>query len=142
MKILTASLFALGTLSIPVSAEAQSRTFLEACEQYEVTETYIPGTMVNGSYSRGHVDYTRNRVPCGGEYQPTHHYPQPYNHYQQQYHQPQQPIVVQQAQCNGKIFRMGLGAIGGGFAGRYAVGGKKSNNCLLYTSDAADDLLV
>ena len=134
MKILTASLFALGTLSIPVSAEAQSRTFLEACEQYEVTETYTPGTMVNGSYSRGHVDYTRNRVPCGGTYQPTHHYSQPYNHYPQQYQQPQQPIIVQQAHCNGKILRMGLGAIGGGFAGRYAVGGKKSNKTVLGTT--------
>ena len=127
MKILTASLFALGALSIPVSVEAHSRTFLEACEQYEVTETYIPGTMVNGSYSRGHVDYTRNRVPCGGVYQPTYHYPR-------QYQQPQQPIVVQQAHCNGKILRMGLGAIGGGFAGRYAVGGKKSNKTVLGTT--------
>ena len=145
MKLLTASLITLGTICVPASVEAQTRTFLEDCEQYEVTETYIPGSLSNGSYSRGRVDYSRNRVACHhSDYQPVHHYSQSYypqqqnNYYQQQYpqqqyHQPEQPIVVHQAQCNGKIFRMGLGALGGGFAGRYAVGGKKSKHTILGT---------
>ena len=69
-------------------------------------------------YSRGRVNYTRNRVECGGAYQSAHYYSHPYGsyqqphypqqQYQQQYQQPQQPIVVHQAQCQGKIFRMGL----------------------------------
>lgn len=140
MKIFAASLIALGTLCVPASVEAQSRTFLEECEQYEVTETYTPGTLSHGTYSRGSVNYVRNRVPCQGSYQPVHHYPQPYNHYPQQYQQPsgyhqaQQPIVIQQAQCEGKILRMGLGALGGGFAGRAVVGGKKSNKTVLGTT--------
>ena len=144
MKLLTATLIALGTICVPVSVEAQTRTFLEDCEQYEVTETYTPGQIVDGSYSRGRVNYTRNRVACGGAYQSAHHYSHPYGSYQQphypqqqypqqQYQQPQQPIVVHQAQCQGKIFRMGLGALGGGFAGRYAVGGKKSKHTILGT---------
>ena len=62
MKLLTATLIALGTICVPVSVEAQTRTFLEDCEQYEVTETYTPGQIVDGSYSRGRVNYTRNRV--------------------------------------------------------------------------------
>ena len=57
------------------------------------------------------------------------------NYYQQQYPQQQQPIVINQPQnqCNGKLLRMGIGALGGGFAGRYAVGGKKSKNTILGT---------
>lgn len=151
MKLLTAALITLGTICVPASVEAQTRTFLEDCEQYEVTETYTPGQIVNGSYSRGRVNYTRNRVACGGVFQHMNyysnpygsyhqpHYPQQQNNYyqqqypQQQYQQPQQPVVVHQAQCQGKILRMGLGALGGGFAGRYAVGGKKSKHTILGT---------
>ena len=145
MKFLTASLLALGTIIVPASVEAQSTTFLEPCEQHEVTETYTPGRInSSGNYIRGRVDTARNRVECGGAYQLMNHYSHPYGSYQQpyypqqqypqqQYQQPQQPIVVQQAQCNGKIFRMGLGALGGGFAGRYAVGGKKSKHTILGT---------
>ena len=145
MKLLTASLLALGTISVPASVEAQSRTFLEPCEQHEVTETYTPGRInSSGNYIRGRVNYTRNRVECGGAFQHMNYYSQPYGSYQhhhypqqqypqQQYQQPQQPIVVHQAQCEGKIFRMGLGALGGGFAGRYAVGGKKSKHTILGT---------
>lgn len=145
MKLLAASLLALGTISVPASVEAQSRTFLEPCEQHEVTETYTPGRInSSGNYIRGRVDTTRNRVECGGAYQLMNHYSHPYGSYQQpyypqqqypqqQYQQPQQPIVVHQAQCQGKIFRMGLGALGGGFAGRYAVGGKKSKHTILGT---------
>lgn len=139
MKLLTSSLIALGTICVPVSVEAQTRTFLEDCEQYEVTETYTPGQIVDGSYSRGRVSTTRNRVACGGAFQHMNYYSQPYGSYQQpyypqqQYQQPQQPIVVHQAQCEGKILRMGLGALGGGFAGRYAVGGRKSKHTILGT---------
>ena len=145
MKLLAASLLALGTISVPASVEAQSRTFLEPCEQHEVTETYTPGRInSSGNYVRGRVNYTRNRVECGGAFQHMNYYPQPYGSYQQpyypqqqypqqQYQQPQQPIVVHQAQCEGKMLRMGLGALGGGFAGRYAVGGKKSKHTILGT---------
>ena len=145
MKLLAASLLALGTISVPASVEAQSRTFLEPCEQHEVTETYTPGRInSSGNYIRGRVSTTRNRVECGGAFQHMNYYSNPYGSYQQphypqqqypqqQYQQPQQPIVVHQAQCQGKIFRMGLGALGGGFAGRYAVGGKKSKHTILGT---------
>lgn len=145
MKLLAASLLALGTISVPTSVEAQSRTFLEPCEQHEVTETYTPGRInSSGNYIRGRVNYTRNRVECGGAFQHMNYYSQPYGSYQQpyypqqqypqqQYQQPQQPIVVHQAQCEGKMLRMGLGALGGGFAGRYAVGGKKSKHTILGT---------
>ena len=149
MKLLTASLLALGTISVPASVQAQSTTFLEPCEQHEVTETYTPGRInSSGNFIRGRVDTTRTRVACGGAYQLMNyyshpyqqpHYPQQQNNYyqqqypQQQYQQPQQPIVVHQAQCEGKILRMGLGALGGGFAGRYAVGGKKSKHTILGT---------
>ena len=145
MKLLAASLLALGTISVPASVEAQSRTFLEPCQQHEVTETYTPGRInSSGNYIRGRVSTTRNRVECGGAFQHMNYYSQPYGSYQQpyypqqqypqqQYQQPQQPIVVHQAQCEGKILRMGLGALGGGFAGRYAVGGKKSKHTILGT---------
>ena len=140
MKLLAASLLALGTISVPASVEAQSRTFLEPCEQHEVTETYTPGRInSSGNYIQGSVNYTRNRVECGGAFQHMNYYSQPYGSYQQpyypqqQYQQPQQPIVVHQAQCEGKILRMGLGALGGGFAGRYAVGGRKSKHTILGT---------
>ena len=145
MKLLAASLLALGTISVPASVEAQSRTFLEPCQQHEVTETYTPGRInSSGNYIRGRVSTTRNRVECGGAFQHMNYYSQPYGSYQQpyypqqqypqqQYQQPQQPIVVHQAQCEGKMLRMGLGALGGGFAGRYAVGGKKSKHTILGT---------
>ena len=145
MKLLAASLLALGTISVPASVEAQSRTFLEPCRQHEVTETYTPGRInSSGSYIQGSVNYTRNRVECGGAFQHMNYYSQPYGSYQQpyypqqqypqqQYQQPQQPIVVHQAQGDGQILRMGLGALGGGFVGRYAVGGRKSKNTILGT---------
>lgn len=150
MKLLAASLLALGTISIPASVEAHTTTFLEPCRQHEVTETYTPGRInSSGNYIRGRVSTTRNRVECGGAFQHMNYYSQPYGSYQQpyypqqqypqqqypqqQYQQPQQPIVVHQAQCEGKILRMGLGALGGGFAGRYAVGGKKSKHTILGT---------
>ena len=141
MKLLTATLITLGTICVPASVEAQTRTFLEDCKQYEVTETYTPGQIVDGSYSRGRVNYTRNRVACGGVFQHMNYYSNPYGSYQQPHYpqqqypqqQHQQPIVVHQAQCEGKILRMGLGALGGGFVGRYAVGGRKSKHTILGT---------
>ena len=55
-----------------------------------------------------------------------------------------QPLVInnqssapQQQRCGGVIARMGLGGILGGVAGRYAVGGKKSNHTVLGTTIAA-----
>ena len=87
MKLLTATLIALGTICVPASVEAQTRTFLEDCKQYEVTETYTPGQIVDGSYSRGRVNYTRNRVEStaydGGAFQHMNYYSNPYGSYQQ-----------------------------------------------------------
>ena len=39
--------------------------------------------------------------------------------------------------CRGKLARMGLGGILGGLAGRYAVGGKRSNKTALGTTIGA-----
>ena len=49
--------------------------------------------------------------------------------------QPQQtPLVPTYPRCRGKLARMGLGGILGGLAGRYAVGGKRSNKTILGTT--------
>ena len=54
------------------------------------------------------------------------------------------PTVVQQpvaqapvARCEDKLARMGVGGVLGGIAGRYAVGGKKSDKTILGTTIGA-----
>ena len=70
-----------------------------------------------------------------------HPYRRPYRRpYPQQQQQAGQPIVVNgpaPQRCGGTLARMGLGGILGGVAGRYAVGGRKSNKTILGTSIGA-----
>ena len=113
MKLLTASLHALGTISVPASVEAQTRTFLEDCEQYEVTETYTPGQLSMDLFSRSCKLHSQSCRICGGAFQHMNYYSQSLwfisattlsSTAKQLYQQPQQPI--HQAQCEGKILRM------------------------------------
>lgn len=141
-----------------VAAQAEYQVFHEQ-HCYENVERYVPGYYkANGRYVSAKVKNKRRKVGCDqaqtapasyggsfygsfgnsdiahGYHQP--HYPQQQtNYYQQQYPQQQQPIVINQPQnqCNGKLLRMGIGAVGGGLAGRYAVGGRKSSNTILGT---------
>jgi hypothetical protein len=46
-------------------------------------------------------------------------------------------LVPTDPRCSGKLARMGLGGILGGLAGRYAVGGKRSNKTVLGTTIGA-----
>ena len=139
-----------------VAAQAEYQVFHEQ-HCYENVERYVPGYYrANGRYVSARVKNKRRKVGCDqaqtaptsyggsfygsfgnsdiahGYHQP--HYPQQQtNYYPQQ--QQQQPIVINQPQnqCNGKLLRMGIGALGGGLAGRYAVGGRKSSNTILGT---------
>ena len=137
-----------------VAAQAEYQVFHEQ-HCYENVERYIPGYYrANGRYVSAKVKNKRRKVGCDqaqtapasygssfhgsfeggniahGYHQP--HYPQQQTNY---YPQQQQPIVINQPQnqCNGKLLRMGIGALGGGLAGRYAVGGRKSSNTILGT---------
>jgi hypothetical protein len=134
-----------------VDVKAEGQVFREQ-HCYENVENYIPGYYrSNGLYVKARISNRRRKVACdqlthsAASYFPQHsyghsevahgyHYPQQHNNYYPQQQQ-QQPIVINQPQnqCNGKLLRMGLGALGGGFAGRYAVGGKKSSNTILGT---------
>jgi len=138
-----------------VAAQAEYQVFHEQ-HCYENVERYVPGYYkANGRYVSARVKNKRRKVGCDqaqtapasygssfhgsfedrniahGYHQP--HYPQQQTNYYPQ--QQQQPIIINQPQnqCNGKLLRMGIGALGGGFAGRYAVGGKKSSNTILGT---------
>ena len=130
-----------------VAAQAEYQVFHEQ-HCYENVERYVPGYYrANGRYVSARVKNKRRKVGCdqaqtaptsyGGSFYGSfgnsdiaHGYHQP--HYPQQQ---QQPIVINQPQnqCNGKLLRMGIGALGGGLAGRYAVGGRKSSNTILGT---------
>ena len=116
----------------------------ETCTAYRRTETYNPGHYdQQGNWVGGGVVQGQVAIPClsYGNAVPVAHYahstvPMP----QQQ----AQPLVVnnqssapQQQSCGGVIARMGLGGILGGVAGRYAVGGKKSNHTVLGTTIGA-----
>ena len=138
-----------------VAAQAEYQVFHEQ-HCYENVERYVPGYYrANGQYVSAKVKNKRRKVGCDqaqtaptsyggsfygsfgnsdiahGYHQP--HYPQQQTNYYPQ--QQQQPIVINQPQnqCNGKLLRMGIGALGGGLAGRYAVGGRKSSNTILGT---------
>ena len=138
-----------------VAAQAEYQVFHEQ-HCYENVERYVPGYYkANGRYVSARVKNKRRKVGCDqaqtapasygssfhgsfedrniahGYHQP--HYPQQQTNYYPQ--QQQQPIIINQPQnqCNGKLLRMGIGALGGGFAGRYAVGGRKSSNTILGT---------
>ena len=138
-----------------LAAKAEYQVFHEQ-HCYENVESYVPGYYkANGRYVSAKVKNKRRKVGCDqaqtaptsyggsfygsfgnsdiahGYHQP--HYPQQQTNYYPQ--QQQQPIVINQPQnqCNGKLLRMGIGALGGGLAGRYAVGGRKSSNTILGT---------
>ena len=140
------SIFVTGSLFFSEPADAHNQTEIIECNSYHITENYEPGGLNSrGVYERGSVSTTRRRIPCtnagwgSAHHSPHHHAPVPYEYghpQQQQQYQQQQPVVVNvpQNQCQGKLLRMGLGAVGGGFAGRYAVGGKKSNKTVLGTT--------
>ena len=114
-----------------VSAKVKNKRRKVGCDQAQTA----PGSAAPASYGGSFYGSFGNSNIAHGYHQP--HYPQQQtNYYQQQYpQQQQQPIVINQPQnqCNGKLLRMGIGALGGGFAGRYAVGGKKSKNTILGT---------
>lgn len=122
-------------------ALAQTRTVEETCNAYRYEETYIPGHAdTNGRWIKGRTQVQRQRIACAprgsqiAHHQPAYAPPPAYQH-----HRSQQPIQVnvRRDECEGKLMRMGLGAIGGGFAGRYAVGGKKSKYTILGTTIGA-----
>ena len=148
------SILVTSSLIFSEPAKAQQQSDFVQCKSFHITENYEPGGLNSkGIYERGSVRTTRRRIPCtnagweSAHYSHHHHAPVPYGYgypqqqYQQQYQQQQPvqnrpPVVVNvpQNQCQGKLLRMGLGAVGGGFAGRYAVGGKKSNKTVLGTT--------
>ena len=122
-----------------------------SCDSYRVVKRYVParfnrhGALVGG--------YWKTKRKCAHPTRtlwvrtPYHqHIHSAYIHY---HHAPapvvrSAPIVVQQpvaqapvAQCEGKLARMGVGGVLGGIAGRYAVGGRKSNKTILGTSIGA-----
>ena len=122
-----------------------------SCDSYRVVKRYLParfnrhGALVGG--------YWKTKRKCAHPTRtlwvrtPYHqHIHSAYIHY---HHAPapvvrSAPIVVQQpvaqapvAQCEGKLARMGVGGVLGGIAGRYAVGGRKSNKTILGTSIGA-----
>ena len=122
-----------------------------SCDSHRVVKRYVPvrfnrhGALVGG--------YWKSKRKCAHPTRtlwvrtPYHqHIHSAYIHY---HHAPvpvvrSAPIVVQQpvaqapvAQCEGKLARMGVGGVLGGIAGRYAVGGRKSNKTILGTSIGA-----
>ena len=141
-------------MALPVPAVAQHQKTFETCRAYRHTEIYEPGRInANGGYVRGEVRTKRRRIDCAPDGYTTahggHHYGHPPAGYQYPvpvpYPQHQggggQPVVVNTSPpapgCGGKLVRMGLGGILGGVAGRYAVGGRKSNKTILRTTIGA-----
>ena len=122
-----------------------------SCDSYRMVKRYVParfnrhGALVGGYWKtkRKCAHPTRTllvRTPhhqyIHSAYIPYHHAPAPVVR--------SAPTVVQQpiaqapvAQCEGKLARMGVGGVLGGIAGRYAVGGKKSDKTILGTTIGA-----
>ena len=122
-----------------------------SCDSYRAVKRYVParfnrhGVLVGGFWKtkRKCAHPTRTLLlstPHHG------HINSAYIHY---HHAPSPvvrsaPTVVQQPvaqapveQCEGKLARMGVGGVLGGIAGRYAVGGKKSDKTILGTTIGA-----
>ena len=118
----------------------------ETCTAYRRTETYKPGhyneygTWVTGRVVRGQVE-----IPCSTYETPApvvahhpHYNPAPAPQGQQVLvNAPTTAASAPHQLCGGKVVRMGLGGILGGLAGRYAVGGSKSNKTILGTTIGA-----
>ena len=118
-----------------------------SCDSFRVVKRYVParfnrhGALVGGYWKtkRKCAHPTRTILVRTSHHQHIH---SAYIHY---HHAPapvvrSAPTVVQQplvAQCEGKLARMGVGGVLGGIAGRYAVGGRKSNKTILGTSIGA-----
>ena len=122
-----------------------------SCDSYRVVKRYVParfnrhGALVGGYWKskRKCAHPTRTLLVSTPHNQHIH---SAYIHY---HHAPapvvrSAPKVVQQpvaqapvAQCEGKLARMGVGGVVGGIAGRYAVGGKKSDKTILGTTIGA-----
>ena len=143
--LLLASLVAIA----PTAAFAHHQPLVrETCKAYRHTETYKPGHYLpNGIWVSGRVVRGQVEIPCSSYGTPAPvvaHHPH-YTHTPVPLPQQQaQPLVVnnqssapQQQRCGGVLARMGLGGILGGVAGRYAVGGRKSNKTILGTSIGA-----
>ena len=122
-----------------------------SCDSYRVVKRYVParfnrhGVLVGGFYKtkRKCAHPARTLLVSA----PHHgHIHSAYIHY---HHAPapvvrSAPTVVQQPvaqalvdQCEDKLARMGVGGVLGGIAGRYAVGGKKSDKTILGTTIGA-----
>ena len=141
-------------MAFPLPAGAQHQRTFETCRSYRHTETYVPGRInANGRYEQGEVRTKRRRIDCAPDGYTTAHgghhyghppagypYPVPVPYPQHQGGGGGQPVVVNNSsapECGGKLVRMGLGGILGGVAGRYAVGGRKSNKTILGTTIGA-----
>lgn len=138
MKSTCSLLTLLVLLPGPVLAQYPTSQTYETCRSYRHTETYEPGRIdAHGNYERGNVRTRSNRISCA----PRWHHPTPDPQYipvPVPSHQPQQTqSVPTDPRCSGKLARMGLGGILGGLAGRYAVGGKRSNKTVLGTTIGA-----
>ena len=147
-RLLTGAVAA-GLVFSPAAALAHHQPMTgETCRAFRYEETYVPGyTNGNGRWVKGGIQLRKERIACApggyGVAHAPHHYghPAPYPvPYPQQQQQAGQPIVVNgpaPQRCGGTLARMGLGGILGGVAGRYAVGGRKSNKTILGTSIGA-----
>ena len=122
-----------------------------SCDSYQVVKRYVParfnrhGALVGGYWKtkrkcahpkRTLLVSTPHNQHIHSAYIHYHHAPAPVVR--------SAPTVVQQpvaqapvAQCEGKLARMGVGGVLGGIAGRYDVGGRKSNKTILGTSIGA-----
>ena len=142
-SLLLASLVAIA----PTAAFAHHQPLVrETCKAYRHTETYKPGHYLpNGIWVSGRVVRGQVEIPCSSYGTPApvvaHH---PHYHHDPAPVVSSAPTVVQQpvaqapvARCEGKLARMGVGGVLGGIAGRYAVGGKKSDKTILGTTIGA-----
>ena len=122
-----------------------------SCDSYRVVKRYVParfnrhGALVGGYWktkrkcahpTRTLLVSTPHNQHIHSTYIHYHHAPAPVVRFA--------PKVVQQpvaqasvARCEDKLARMGVGGVLGGIAGRYAVGGKKSNKTILGTTIGA-----
>ncbi len=122
-----------------------------SCDSYRVVKRYVParfnrhGALVGG--------YWKTKRKCAHPTQTllvsTPHHQHIHSAYIHYHHAPapvvrSAPTVVQQPvaqalvdQCEDKLARMGVGGVLGGIAGRYAVGGKKSDKTILGTTIGA-----
>ncbi len=149
-SLLLASLVAIA----PTAAFAHHQpTTGETCRAFRYEETYVPGyTNGNGRWIKGGIQLRKERIACAPGGYGVGNAPAPVvAHHPHYTHTPvpmpqqqDQPLVVnnqssapQQQRCGGVLARMGLGGILGGVAGRYAVGGRKSNKTILGTSIGA-----